>query len=74
MHALPSIGAIIDENYEIKSLLGKGGFGAVYLARHIPMEREVALKPKLDGTHCSVWLTPQRASQSHRPSCCGTHA
>ncbi len=51
MQALPSLGAIIDETYEIKSLLGKGGFGAVYLARHIPMEREVALKLLLPQGH-----------------------
>ena len=48
---LPSIGAVIDDTYEIKSLLGKGGFGAVFLARHIPMEREVALKMLLAQGH-----------------------
>lgn len=61
MHALPSIGAIIDENYEIKSLLGKGGFGAVYLARHIPMEREVALKLLIASGH-----NPQEMIQRFR--------
>ncbi|MBA2665122.1 MAG: serine/threonine protein kinase [Bradymonadaceae bacterium] len=44
MQGLPQNGQILDETYEILSLLGKGGFGAVYLARQINMEREVALK------------------------------
>ncbi len=37
------IGKIIN-NYEIKSLLGEGGMGAVYLARHPIIDRSVAIK------------------------------
>ena len=44
MQGLPEIGDILDGNYEILSQLGAGGFGAVFLANHIPMDREVALK------------------------------
>ena len=44
MAGLPEIGDIIDDTYEIKKMIGKGGFGAVFLAKHIPMERDVALK------------------------------
>jgi serine/threonine-protein kinase len=39
----PLIGARIG-NYEIASLLGEGGMGAVYLARHAVIKRSVAIK------------------------------
>lgn len=44
MQGLPQIGDILDETYRIESLLGQGGFGAVYLARQISMDRQVAIK------------------------------
>lgn len=37
------IGQIIS-NYEVKSLLGQGGMGTVYLAEHVKLGRKVALK------------------------------
>ena len=44
MQGLPQPGDVLDSTYRIEAELGKGGFGAVYLARQISMDREVALK------------------------------
>lgn len=44
MQGMPQIGEVVDEMYEIRKQLGAGGFGAVYLARHLAMDRDVALK------------------------------
>ncbi len=44
MRDLPQVGDLIDGLYEIREQLGVGGFGAVYLARHKTMDRDVALK------------------------------
>lgn len=44
MQGLPEIGDVLDGTYEIEALLGQGGFGAVYLARQMSMDRQVAIK------------------------------
>ncbi|TXD39026.1 protein kinase [Lujinxingia vulgaris] len=44
MMNLPELGDVIDDTYEIRDILGKGGMGAVYLARQINMDRDVAMK------------------------------
>ena len=44
MVGLPEIGVVIGDTYEITRMIDKGGFGAVFLAKHIPMQRDVALK------------------------------
>ena len=38
------VGTVLDGQYSIESLLGKGGMGAVYLARHILLGDRVAIK------------------------------
>ena len=38
------VGSALDGQYQIESLLGKGGMGAVYLARHILLGDRVAIK------------------------------
>ena len=37
-------GAVVDGRYEIISCIGAGGFSEVYKAKHVQMERVVALK------------------------------
>ena len=42
--AMLAVGTVVDDRYEIVDLLGQGGFSVVYAARHIHMNRPVALK------------------------------
>ncbi len=37
-------GAILDKKFRLLSLLGKGGMGEVFLARHLMLDKDVALK------------------------------
>ncbi len=38
------IGRIIDDRYEIVEMLGEGGMGAVFVAKHLKLDKEVAFK------------------------------
>ncbi len=40
----PLIGRIIDGRYQIRELLGEGGMGAVYVAEHLRLRKQVAIK------------------------------
>jgi serine/threonine protein kinase/Tfp pilus assembly protein PilF len=46
----PAIGTIIAEKYEIQEVLGGGGMGVVYRAKHLLMQRMVAIKMLLPET------------------------
>jgi serine/threonine-protein kinase len=40
----PLVGTVVAERYHVEKKLGEGGMGAVYLARHVVLEKQVALK------------------------------
>ena len=62
------VNTILDGQYQIESMLGKGGMGAVFLARHILLGDRVAIKilpPEM--RHNAEWLRRfQREGQAAR--------
>src|SRR5713226_2308709 len=62
------VGTVLDGQYQIEALLGKGGMGAVYRARHILLGDRVAIKllpPEMRGN--TEWLRRfQREGQAAR--------
>lgn len=65
------------EKYEVKKELGRGGMGAVYLARDRELEREVAMKVVLDGsadpTHARFMEEARITGQLEHPNIIPVH-
>lgn len=40
----PLVGRVLDGRYQVESILGSGGMGSVYRARHVEIGKEVAIK------------------------------
>src|SRR5690348_15938312 len=38
------LGTVIDDKYKLLQLLGEGGMGAVYRARHLLLDKDIAFK------------------------------
>src|SRR5258705_1094656 len=67
------VGTVLDNQYQMEALLGKGGMGAVYSARHILLGDRVAIKvlPPEVRTNAE-WLrrvTPGRQAAKRFPHC-----
>jgi eukaryotic-like serine/threonine-protein kinase len=61
------IGTIVAERYKVEALLGEGGMGAVYRARHVHMHKQVALKV----LHKEMTQLPEAVARFEREAVAG---
>ncbi|MCS6915553.1 MAG: serine/threonine-protein kinase [Myxococcales bacterium] len=61
---LDIIGTIIDGRYEVQSRLGEGGMGIVYKARHIHLEKPVAIKILRNKHDPEAWARFKQEARS----------
>jgi len=72
--AVVDVGAVIDGKYRIDSLIGRGGMGAVYRARDLRLDRDVAVKlvrgelVSSPDAHERFKREAQLAARLHHPS------
>jgi len=59
---LPRLGDVVGERYRIEAMLGAGGMGAVFSARHVKTGREVAIKVLLPR-HGSSGFSSERIAR-----------
>ena len=73
------VGSVIADRYHIKAKLGQGGMGAVYLAEHVRMGQEVAIKVasrQLASDPEAIARFTREARNAARikhPNVCGVH-
>lgn len=64
-HSARLLDTVVDSKYQVLSLLGEGGMGAVYRARHLLLNKEVALKTfRTASLSPDSWRRFQREAQS----------
>jgi len=61
------VNTVLDGQYQMEALLGKGGMGAVYQARHILLGDRVAIKVLPPEVRSPMTHTACSAMQNERP-------
>ena len=46
------IGKCVADKYQVEGVIGQGGYGVVYAAKHLMLGKQVALKKKLKHVDC----------------------